>query len=249
MQEFIRAFDSGGGIRDIPIVQGSVPFLSVPFPGWPAGTGILLASLVANSSASRTNNIVTITATAHGITTGSTYVGFRFYYPGSPSLAAGLYDSILSIPDANTLTFSAPGADFVGEPINSNNPWTSGTDLTSIVIPGGLLKDRSSVTAKIYRFGDITASNKALSIFYGGSGLTYQNLGSSSIGELRYSFRCMGLNKQISQASTYDGSVSTISPAVLTKDTTVDQVFTIRGYVTAAGGFVGLYAASLEIKI
>ena len=78
MQEFIRAFDSGGGIRDIPIVQGSVPFLSVPFPGWPAGTGILLASLVANSSASRTNNIVTITATAHGITTGSTYVGFRF---------------------------------------------------------------------------------------------------------------------------------------------------------------------------
>ena len=249
MQEFIKAFDSGSGIRDIPIVRGSVPFLSTQFPGWPAGVGILLASLVASSTASRTNNVVTITATAHGITTGSLYVGYRFYYPGSPSLAAGLYDSILSIPDANTLTFSAPGVDFAGESINSGNPWTSGTDLISVTIPGGLLKDRSSVSAKVYRFGDTTANNKTIAIYYGGSALTSQNLTTSPFGDLRYSFRCMGTNKQIGQATTPDGNQSSISPVVLTKDTTVDQTFTIRGFATTAGVFVGLFAASLEIKI
>lgn len=249
MQEFIKAFDSGSGIRDIPIVRGSVLFSSTQFPGWPAGVGILLASLVASSTASRTNNVVTITATAHGITTGSLYVGCRFYYPGSPSLAAGLYDSILSIPDANTITFSAAGADFAGESINSGNPWTSGTDLISVTIPGGLLKDRSSVTAKVYRFGDTTATNKTITIYYGGSALTSQNLTTSPFGDLRYSFRCMGTNKQIGPATTPDGNVSSVSPVVLTKDTTVDQTFTIRGIATTAGGFVGLFAASLEIKI
>jgi len=249
MQEFIKAFDSGGGIRDIPIVQGSVPFLSVQFPGWPAGTGILLASLVANSSASRTNNVVTITATAHGITTGSTYVGFRFYYPGSSTLSAGLYDGILSIPDANTITFSAPGADFSSESINSGAAWTSGTDLVSLTIPGGLLKDRSTVTAKAFRFGDTSGNTKTIAIFYGGTSLTSHSLTASSFSDLRYTFRCMGSNKQVSQYSGADGFLSGISPVVLNKDTTVDQVFTIRGYVTAAGGFVGLYAASLEIKI
>ena len=116
------------------------------FPTWPANTGILLASLVANSTASRTSNVVTITATGHGITTGSTYVGFRFYYPGSASLTAGFYDSILTIPDANTITFSFSQLvrTSAASPVNSAaDAWTTATDMISTTIAGNTLKIRA----------------------------------------------------------------------------------------------------------
>lgn len=109
MGSFIHVYTDGGGIREARVPDdysglGSQPFV-VKFPDFRKS---LLASLVVSSTAARTSDIVTVTATAHGITTGTTYVGFRFFYPGSPSLAAGWYDSIVSIPDANTITFNAP---------------------------------------------------------------------------------------------------------------------------------------------
>ena len=113
MGSFVQVYTDGGGIREARVPDdysgnGSQLFI-FRFPGFRKS---LLASLVINSTASRTSGIVTIAATAHGITTGTSFVGYRFYYPGSPSLAAGWYDSILTIPDANTITFSAIGEDF-----------------------------------------------------------------------------------------------------------------------------------------
>ena len=132
---------------------------------------LLIASLVALSTASRTSNVVTIAATGHGITTGTTYVGYRYFYPGSPSLSAGWYDSILTIPDANTITFYAPGTDFGSESINSGAAYTTTTDLTSITIPGGTLKANSKASVCLLRGGDTTAVNKTLYMLFGGTAM------------------------------------------------------------------------------
>ena len=216
------------------------------FPTWPANTGILLASLVANSTASRTSNVVTITATGHGITTGTTYVGFRFYYPGSASLAAGMYDSILSIPDANTVTFSAAGADFGSESINSGAAWTTATDLISMTIPGNALKDGSKVSVSMLRTGDTTATSKTASITFGGTVLGSVALGATPHSESKLGFSVVGTAKQFGVSSaTEGGSGSTMLSA--TKDVTVDQTLVLRGTVAAAASVIAYYRAHAEI--
>ena len=245
MQEFIKFTDSGGGAREQVVDTGSVVPFYLKFPGWPAAAGILLGSLVASSTASRTSGVVTVTATAHGITTGSTFVGYRFYYPGSPTLAAGLYDSILSIPDANTITFSAAGADFSSESINSGTAWTTTTDLTTMTIKGNLLKDLSRVIIRIGKLGSTGGATKTVTETFGGSQLGVQTATSNSISDTSTGFRCYGTNKQLA-FSYSDGTGGTIYQT-LTKDITVDQSLTIRGTISAAGEFLALIGARVEI--
>ena len=216
------------------------------FPTWPANTGILLASLVANSTASRTSNVVTITATGHGITTGSTYVGFRFYYPGSASLTAGFYDSILTIPDANTITFSATGANFGSESVNSAAAWTTATDMISTTIAGNTLKDQSILSARVLRFGDTGGSNKTVTLVFGGSALTAHVLTTSPGIDTKYSMRCIGTAKQFSMATVGESDQSGYS-ATAAKDITADQTVAIRGTCAAASCFIALWSAHLEI--
>lgn len=216
------------------------------FNNWPVAAGILLASLVVSSTASRTNGIVTVSATGHGITTGSTYVGFRFFYPGSPSLAAGLYDSILTIPDANTLTFSAPGADFGSESVNAGAAYTTATDLISMIIPGGTLRDQSKLSLCTLRTGSTAAINKTITLLFGGSNVNNATTNTSPGGELKQGFRCLGTNKQIAIA-TYEGGVTASGIGTITKDITADQTLTIRGTVAAAGDYLAIWGATVEI--
>ena len=245
MQEFIRFRDSGGGARDQVVDTGAVVPFYLKFPGWPTGAGILLASLSPNSTASRTNGVVTVTATAHGITTGSTFVGYRFYYPGSSSLAAGLYDSILSIPDANTITFSAAGADFSSESINSGAAWTSATDLTTMTIKGNLLKDLSRVIIRIGKLGSTGGGSKTVMELFGGHALGVQAVTTSPMSDTSTGFRCYGTNKQLAHSYS-DGTGGTLYQT-LTKDITVAQSLTIRGTISAAGEFLALIGAIVEI--
>ena len=245
MQEFIRFTDSGGGAREQIVDTGAVVPYYLKFPGWPSAAGILLGSLVAGSTASRTNGVVTITATAHGITTGSSFVGYRFYYPGSPTLAAGLYDGILSIPDANTITFSAAGADFSSESINSGNAWTTITDLTTMTIKGNLLKDASRVIIRIGKTGSTGGAIKTITELFGGALLGSQGLGTAPTADTSTGFSCYGTNKQLS--SSYPEGTSGAVYQVLTKDITVDQSLTIRGTISAAGEFLALIGARVEI--
>ena len=216
------------------------------FPTWPANAGILLASLVANSTASRTSNVVTISAAAHGITTGTTYVGYRFYYPGSPSLAAGWYDSILTIPDANTITFSSVGADFGSESINSAAAWTTDTDAISLTIPGNTVRDGSRIRVGILRGGDVTATMKKIYLTLGGTNCAFSQAGASSTGESSLSVRCIGTNKQLGP-QTVDGSLSVSLPMVASRDFTVDQILAVKINVAAAAGFIVLFQAMVEI--
>lgn len=216
------------------------------FPSWPSNTGFLLASLVASSTASRTSNIVTITATAHGITTGAPLVGYRFYYPGSPSLAAGWYDSILTIPDANTITFSDIGADFTSESINSGAAWTGITDIISTVIAGGMLKDQSKVSVYTLRSGDTTSITKALYIYFGGTYISGSTAATAPIGGSKLVFSCLG-NDAVRGVSVIEGALTATAINSITKNLLSDQILLLRGAVSAASGFLVIHAANLEI--
>jgi hypothetical protein len=216
------------------------------FPSWPANTGYLLASLVASSTASRTAGVVTVTATGHGVTTGTTYVGFRFYYPGSPSLVAGWYDSISTIPDANTITFSSNGPDFASESINSGSAWTTNTDVTSVIIPGGTLRDQSKVSVYVLRSGDNTSTTKALYIYFGGTYTSYWGAFSLAVGGGKLGFSCLG-NDAIRGLAAVEGGLTATAINSLTKNLLSDQTLLLRGALSAASAFLVLYGANLEI--
>lgn len=229
-------------------VEGSVQFpYALKFPNWPANAGCLLASLAASSTASRTANVVTVSATGHGITTGTMYVGFRFYYPGSANLAADWYDSILSVPDANSLTFTATGPDFAAESINSGSAWTTATDIASTTIQGGTLKDQSKVRANLFRDGSTTGGIKTITLAFGGSVVNQHNLTTTPRLESVMMFRCIGLNKQIGSGSGSEGIPTGTAMLSITKDVMVDQIVAIRGTLSAASEFIAIFGAYLEI--
>lgn len=221
----------------------------ITFPGF---TESLLASLVVTSTASRTANIVTITATGHGITTGSTYVGYRYFYPGSPSLVAGWYNSIVSIPDANTITFTAPGTDFGSESINGGAIYTTTTELIRTTIPGGTLKTNSRLTAKFFRGGSTDAGNKDVRCVLSASQIGLSR-GTSS------PFSNASITISVSDAST-PSSTSIIGCAAMdgsfsnsitnpTINTSIDQPYIIQCAVSAASSFIIIPTLNAELVI
>lgn len=223
-----------------PVAGGLIRYLR--FPGFRKS---VLASLATSSTASRANGLVTVAATSHGITTGATYQGFRFFYPGSPNLAAGWYDSIVSVPDANTLTFSAPGPDFANESINAGAAYTALTSITDVTIPGGTLKPYSRITSNLFRTGDTSAALKNLRNIFAGAQLGLSGATTSPYGTQRLTI-CMDGGNKVLGVSGADGTL-TSTLASVTIDVSADQTFSIAGSVSAASGFLALHHASLEI--
>ena len=216
----------------------------VKFPGFRRS---LLASLVANSTASRTNGLVTIAATAHGIPTGATYQGYRFFYPGSPNLAAGWYGSIVSIPDANTLTFSAPGPDFASESVNGAAAYTTLTDIASAVLPGSLAVPDAQISVIGYRGGDATATAKGIRTYLNGLNVHTDNVTSTPF--VRFIASAV-LADIVSGKAFGHGSFDNLSSGTeylqsvpLRADTTV----LVKASIGAAGSF--LYIPSMKILL
>jgi hypothetical protein len=242
MGSFIHVYTDGGGIRECKVPDdfsgmGSVPFV-LKFPGFKK---CLLASLVASSTASRTSNIVTITATAHGITTGSTYVGFRFFYPGSPSLAAGWYDSIVSVPDANTITFNAPGTNFSSESVNAGAAYTTATQVSGAgIIPAGYLLDvTKSVSMAIPMGGGGTAATKTLKMTFNGVALLSSTATTACFGCRRSEIYSVS-NTQIGAFFSVQNGSSSSAPSV-TIDKTTDISVGVQLTISAAADFIVLY--------
>lgn len=213
------------------------------FPGFRKS---LLASLVVNSTASRTGGLVTVSATSHGITTGTTYVGFRFFYPGSPNLSAGWYDSIVSIPDANTLTFTAPGPDFASESVNGAAAYTTLTSITDMIIPGGTLKPYSRITSNLFRSGDTTAATKNLRNLFGGQQLGLSSATTIPHGTHRLTVHIEDGPNRVYSVASQDGVLSN-TLANVPINVNVDQTFGISGSISAASGFLALHNAILEV--
>ena len=245
MGSFIHVYTDGGGIRECRVLDdysgiGSQPFV-VKFPGFRKS---LLASLVANSTASRTSDIVTVTATAHGITTGSNYVGFRFFYPGSAGLTAGWYDSIVSIPDANTITFNAPGANFGSQSVNGAAAYTTLTSVSAFSIAAGFLKSFSRITFVYFRSGDITATIKNIRNMINGSQMGLSSATTSPHGTHRVTVALEG--GFMMSAASHDQALSTSFP-IGALDPLVDNTFGFSASLSAAGAFVAIHNASMEI--
>jgi hypothetical protein len=222
------------------------PVLVKRFPNWPTNAGCLLASLAASSTAARTGGVVTVTATAHGVTTGTAYVGYRLYYPGSTNLTAGWYDSILSVPDANTIRFSEPGPDFTSESVNGGAAWTTITTIASLTHPGGTLRDGGKIAVNFMRGGDATGTTKTLSCTFGGTQFATipQTVNPNHIAKFCLYF--VGRAKQVGVSGAVEaGSSSAL--LTLSKDIRVDQDLAIKGTISAASSFLVLHTAFVEI--
>lgn len=217
------------------------------FPGFRKS---LLASLVASSTASRTNDLVTVTATAHGVTTGVTYQGYRFFYPGSASLAAGWYDSIVEIATANTLSFSAPGADFGSESVNGAAAYTTLTSFASIEIPGNYLAPGSQLTIKTLRGGDTTASTKAIRGLLGSQFFGLSNATTGPNGVIKMSLCVEGpVSASVARITSPSGVDGSLWNSVTSNnfDLRAAQTLAVQGSVSAAGGFLVIPNLLLEI--
>lgn len=245
MGSFIQVYTDGGGIREVRVPDdysgnGSQPFV-LKFPGFKK---CLLASLVTSSTASRTSNIVTITATAHGITAGATYVGFRFFYPGSASLAAGWYDSITDV-QANTISFNAPGANFSSESVNGAAAYTTLTDVASLIVPAPFMVPGTHMSLTGYHGGDTTSATKQVR--------TYLNtLNVHTHGVTAQAFvRFQGSNILVEGGKSYGHSgfdnLSSSTEYLQNVTFGVDGTFSVRASLSAASAFI--YIPTIELTL
>lgn len=226
--------------NDTPFDGGFVRYMR--FPGFRKS---LLASLVTSTTASRSGGLVTVSATSHGIVTGPTYVGFRFFYPGSANLAAGWYDSIVSI-TTNTLTFTAPGPDFASESVNGAAAYTTLTSITDVIIPGDTLRPYSRITSNLFRSGDTTVTTKNLRNLFAGQQMGLASATSTPHGTHRITIHVEDGPDKVCSVAAQDGTLSN-TLVLLTLPLTEDQTFGISGSVSAAAGFLALHNAVLEI--
>jgi len=242
MGSFMQVYTDGGGIREARVPDdysgnGSQPFI-LKFPGFRRS---LLASLVANSTASRTSDIVTITAPAHGIPTGATYVGFRFFYPGSAGLAAGWYDSITDV-QTNTISFNAPGADFGSQSVNGAAAYTTQTFFPGFaVVPANFITDLSVISIVSNMGGGTTAATKTWRPAINGNTL-------SGISGNSYAFSVReALLTVITPTTVGMFAVGTNLNGVVqgTFDRTTESTITVAGTVSAAADFIVCFTAPM----
>ena len=213
--------------------------MPLKFPGFEPS---LLPSLVTSSTASRASGVVTVAANAHGITTGSAYVGYRIFYPGSPSLAAGWYDSILSV-TTNAITFFAPGADFGSESVNAGAAYTTLTSVCDLIIPANALREGSRITANICRDGDATTTKNIRPMINGSIFGVCSGISTFS-GTHRMSAYCAN---GIMRTSTSQDGVLATSTNTLAVNLAANIEYAISASVSAAAGFSVIASAMLEV--
>lgn len=214
----------------------------VRFPGFVRS---LLASLAVSATASRTSNSVTVSATSHGVTTGSAYVGFNFFYPGSASLAAGWYGPITSIPDANTIVFTAAGSNFGSESVNGGAAYTTLTVICNVTIPSGSIRPGAVITSRFLRSGDTTSTTKSLRNVFATRQLGLSSVTTLPVAWHRLSILCDSENGYAVSSQDATSANSMASGAI---DFSINQTFSLSGSLSAAGAFLALYSAELEIR-
>lgn len=238
---FVR--DDGGGIYSRPVPENFLNFGAFPYTLTPAAfVRSIVASLVTSSTAVRASNVVTITATAHGVP--NTYNGFSFYYPGSPTLAAGWVDNI-TVVDANTITFPSVGADFSSESINSAAAYVTATALPfNIVIPGGILTDTSSGRIVLNTASLNTAATKTVRPFLGGTGFGPGQAGTTyPCAAKEWEFGMLNTTQLTSQICGPNNQGGSSLSSVLTFNPLNNNIITFQHTVSAAQDFVAMITA------
>lgn len=222
----------------MPVGKGAIPF-----PGFAPS---LLASLVASSTADCASGVVTVTATAHGIIA-TAFDGFEFYYPGSPSLAAGWYANFART-GADTCTFSAPlAADFTSESINSGAALVDEITVASIVLPANTMKPGDIVRTMFACNQDATSNNRTQRIRIGSTlmgAVGVASSSSSSIGSLAFSV--ISTNKQFGVASREHAANST--EVYGAENILTSLTVSLTNQLAAAGCYSGFSSLKLEIQ-
>lgn len=214
-----------------------------PFPNFAPR---LLASLVASSTADCTSGVVTVSATAHGISA-TIFNGWSFYYPGSVSLAAGWY-SEFNRTGANTLTFSAPAsADFTSESVNGGAELVDEVTFDSLTLPANALRVGSVVEVPIYRHSNNTAGTRTVK-----QKLGYNTLSSAAITSTATLNGVTSFGGVVSDATTAFGSVifgtlgSSYSKAAIDINTAMD--ISITGQLSAASMYLAVLIPHVRIQ-
>lgn len=206
----------------------------------------LLASLVASSTAACTSGVVTVTATAHLIPATS-FNGYLFYYPGSPSLAAGWYSGF-SRTGADTITFSAPlSANFTSESVNAGAAFVSEVTCESLVLPANTCTVGDRVIIPTFRASNNTAGTKTNKIKIGSNTVCTVNTTSTTtiVGASDFSFTFDSVNTAVSHGGTNGTLAATITKVAA--DVATDLTLSFTSQVSAAAMYMAVIVAKLRI--
>lgn len=235
--------DAGGGIYSRNVPENFIDFGAFPYTlSQSSFQRCLVASLNTTSTAARAANVVTITSTAHGIP--NTYNGFRFYYPGSPTLAAGWVDNI-TVTGANTITFPSIGADFGSESINAAAAYTTATNIPGgILIPAGMMSDSSSIRLTAHTASLNTAATKTVRPFLGASALAPAQSGTTFTCMLKeWEFCMLNTTQIVGHIVTSNNLGSGFISSGVAFNTLADNLILIQLTVSAAQDFIALLQA------
>ena len=201
----------------------------------------IVASLIAGAAASRTGNVITVTAAAHGIPA-STLDGYRFYYPGSANILAG-WKTGFSRTGVDTITcIDDVSGSVSSEVVNSGAVWNTATRISGIVIPGGLMGPRGTCEVKATRSGGTTAASKTISYNLAGTQImrTPGQAGTPS-GVIRNTFSNIGAeNKQVGYIVQDGTPGSSAGNIYATVDMSTDQLLDVWGQVSAEKDYLVL---------
>ncbi len=207
----------------------------------------LLASLVASSTAACTSGVVTVTATTHLITS-SVFNGYQFYYPGSPSLAAGWYSEFNRL-SADTISFSAPGIpDFTSESVNGGAAFVDEVTFTSMELPANTLSVGSIIEVPIFRRSNVTAGTKTTNVKINGNVLA--DIANTSTGAISGTSMFGGFVESPTVAVGHSQAFGTLTgtvrkPAI---DISEPQTILVSGQLSAAGMLLAMHIPNVRIS-
>ena len=205
----------------------------------------LLASLVASSTASCTSGVVTVTAAAHGIVA-TAFDGFEFYYPGSPSLAAGWYAGFTRT-GTDTCTFSAPlAANFTSESINSGAALVDEVTVASMTLPAYTMVPGDIVRAILACNQDATTNTRTQRVRLGGVSMVSSILTTSTSSYLgALAFSIVNNTKQFAVSREHNTNSTEFYGTV---DISTPLTLSVTNQLSAAGSYTGLSSLKLEIN-
>lgn len=232
--------DAGGGIYSRNIPENFIDFGAFPYALSQSNfQRCIVASLNTTSTAARAANVVTITSTAHGVP--STFNGFRLYYPGSPTLAAGWVDNI-TVTGANTITFPSIGADFASESINAGAAYVTATNIPGgILIPAGMMADTTTGKYILNTCALNTAATKTFRPFIGGTGFGPAQTGTTfSCSGKEWDFSMLNTTQITCQINAPNNGGGSALSSFQAFNTQIDNTILTQLTVSAAQDFVAL---------
>lgn len=242
--------DANDGLARHQAEHEALLFNSTRILSWGDFSPKILASLVAGSTATQAESLVTVTATAHGMPSGGSLDGFTFYYPGSASIAAGWYPGFSRV-DANTITFTYPLSQTVSsESVNAGAAYTTAISLYSLTIPGGIMGVNGECEMYLAREGGATAASKLIQLNLAGS-VVCRGAGTTTSSSLRakVSFNNIGATNRQQGQTVVDGTAAAVGSLIQrTVDMTSDQLLELVGSVSAAADYLAVTNSYVLVK-